>query len=88
MSWPTVASTSLPSVSMLTDKGHIEVSMKREVGATVTEYALLVAGIAVALVAVFLLLQGALTESLNESADCVESAITSEAENCPGGGQE
>ena len=58
--------------------------MRQESGATITEYLIMVAGIAVALVAVILLFQEALTGSYTETSECVQSAMTSDAEDCPG----
>lgn len=61
--------------------------MKRESGATMVEYVLMVALIAIALVAVIVLFQGGITDSLEESVDCMES-IKDGAGDCPGVGSD
>lgn len=58
--------------------------MNRESGATMTEYVLMVALIAIALVAAIVLFQGALKGSLGDSVDCVSSISGGSAEDCPG----
>jgi Flp pilus assembly pilin Flp len=58
--------------------------MKRESGATMVEYVLMVSLIAIALVAVILLFRGALSDNLEESADCLKSISTAGASDCPG----
>ena len=60
--------------------------MNRESGATMTEYVLMVALIAIALVAVIVLFQGALIDSLGGSVDCVSSISGGSAGDCPGVG--
>ena len=60
--------------------------MNRESGATMTEYVLMVALIAIALVAVIILFQGALSDSMEETADCVGSIASGGAGDCPGVG--
>lgn len=59
--------------------------MKRESGATMVEYVLMVSLIAIALVASIILFRGALSDNLDKSADCLES-IKSGANggDCPG----
>ena len=58
-------------------------AMRQEVGATMVEYTLIVALIAIAVIVGVLLFQGGLTENLGESADCVGS-LKSGATDCPG----
>lgn len=57
--------------------------MRRESGATMVEYVMLVSFIAIALVAAIVLFRGGLNENLGESVDCLES-IKSGAGDCPG----
>ncbi len=60
--------------------------MRRETGATTTEYALLVTFIAVAVVTGILLFRGSLSDSYKESLECVEGvAAQGRIEDCPGG---
>ena len=61
--------------------------MRRESGATMVEYVLMVALIAIALVAAIVLFQGGLTDNLEGSTDCIES-IKSGAADCPGVGND
>ncbi len=58
--------------------------MKREGGATMVEYLIMVAGIAIALVAVIVIFQQVLSDNVQDSVDCVSSAIDAGAEECPG----
>ncbi len=60
--------------------------MKRQSGATMTEYVLMVALIAIALVAVIIMFQGALLDNLGESVDCVSSIAGGGVGDCPGAG--
>lgn len=62
--------------------------MRRERGATMTEYLLLVTVIAIALIVMILLFQGALSGNLEDSVDCVTSAIGTGVDDCPGGTSE
>lgn len=58
--------------------------MKCESGATMVEYLLMVALIAIALVAVIILFQGALSGNLGESADCIRSIASGNGtDGCP-----
>jgi Flp pilus assembly pilin Flp len=57
--------------------------MKRESGATMVEYVLMVSLIAIALVVSIILFRGAMTDNLGESVDCLES-IKAGAGDCPG----
>lgn len=61
--------------------------MKRESGATMTEYVLMVSLIAIALVASIVLYQGALKDNLNESKDCISGIASGNPEDCPGASQ-
>lgn len=65
--------------------------MKRESGATMVEYVLMVSLIAIALVAVIILFRDAMNDNLGGSVNCLES-IKSGAADCPGvaatGGQQ
>jgi Flp pilus assembly pilin Flp len=58
--------------------------MKRESGATMVEYVLMVSLIAIALVAVIILFRGAITDNLDESTNCLKSINASGANDCPG----
>jgi Flp pilus assembly pilin Flp len=58
--------------------------MKRESGATMVEYVLMVALIAIALVASIILFRGALNDNLGESVDCLEGVAAGSGNNCPG----
>ena len=58
--------------------------MRTERGATMTEYLLLVTVIAIALILMILLFQGALSGNLEDSVGCVTSAIGADADDCPG----
>ena len=57
--------------------------MRRESGATMAEYVLMVALVAIALVAGVMLFEGALTESLENTADCMGSITDGDAADCP-----
>ena len=57
--------------------------MKRESGATMAEYVLMVALVAIALVAAVMLFEGALTGSLENTTDCVGSIAAGDAADCP-----
>jgi Flp pilus assembly pilin Flp len=57
--------------------------MKRESGATMTEYLLMVALVAVALVAAIVLFEGALTGSLQDTVNCMDSIGGGTAAECP-----
>jgi Flp pilus assembly pilin Flp len=57
--------------------------MKRESGATMVEYVLMVSLIAIALVAVIILFRGALNDNLGGSVDCLQS-IKTDSGDCPG----
>lgn len=62
--------------------------MKRESGATMVEYVLMVSLIAIALIAAIVLFQGGVSNRIEGSVDCMES-IADGAVNCPGvGGDE
>lgn len=58
--------------------------MKRETGATMVEYVLMVSLIAIALVAVIILFRGAMVDNLDESTDCLKSISSAGANDCPG----
>ncbi len=58
--------------------------MRRESGATMTEYVLMVALIAIALVAAVIIFEGGLSGSLETSADCLDSLGSAGAVDCPG----
>ena len=61
--------------------------MRRESGATMTEYVLMVSLIAIALVVAIVLFQGALTDNLADSADCISGIAGGNAGgDCPGSG--
>ena len=57
--------------------------MRRESGATMVEYVLLVSLIAIALVAAIMFFRGGVDENLGGSVNCLES-IRSGAGDCPG----
>ncbi|MCW8917686.1 MAG: hypothetical protein OQL08_02575 [Gammaproteobacteria bacterium] len=62
--------------------------MKRESGATMVEYVLMVSLIAIALVASIILFRGAMTDNLEESVDCLEGIGSGAgAGDCPGATQ-
>ncbi len=62
--------------------------MKRESGATMAEYILMVALIAIALVAGVALFQGALTGTVNDTVDCMSSISAGSAGDCAAGSSE
>jgi len=62
--------------------------MKRQSGATMVEYLLMVTFIAIALIAVIILFQGSLSDNVGESANCLQSINTSGASDCPGVAQD
>ena len=58
--------------------------MKYEQGATMVEYVLMVALVAIALVVGVVLFQGGITNSVEEATDCMESIQGGGAADCPG----
>ncbi len=62
--------------------------MKRESGATMTEYLLMVALVAIALVAAVILFQGAVTGSIQDTVNCMDSIGDGTAAECPGASAE
>ena len=91
MSWQIVVSMSFRNATNRSYCYDINVitegeNMRRETGATTTEYALLVTFIAVAVVTGILLFRGAVSDSLGGAAECVEGVAGGGVEDCPGGG--
>lgn len=62
--------------------------MKRESGATMTEYLLMVALVAIALVAAVILFEGALTGSIQDTVNCMDSIGNGTVAECPGASTE
>lgn len=59
--------------------------LKRQQGATMAEYVLLVALIAIAVIVSVIALEGSLSDNLDATSDCVTSVVGGSADNCPGG---